>query len=174
MLKTSSSTRPSASTRHKGKEIAKPITPQSESVFSFCMKTFEPKQLRGTRNAKDFALLVKNKTEDTRQGINNDNQSRQLFGNQRTMTIAGLRETSRQSGSATDWDTVALKSNGYGHYAKECRKPEAALRLRVITRGIDDDVQTKLNKLHGKDSEVSPEESSSTGQPSETGYVPKS
>ncbi|GJT14101.1 hypothetical protein Tco_0861143 [Tanacetum coccineum] len=116
----------------------------------------------------------RNKTEDTRQGINNDNQSRQLFGNQRTMTIAGLRETSRQSGSATDWDTVALKSNGYGHYAKECRKPEAALRLRVITRGIDDDVQTKLNKLHGKDSEVSPEESSSTGQPSETGYVPKS
>ncbi|GKE32423.1 retrovirus-related pol polyprotein from transposon TNT 1-94, partial [Tanacetum coccineum] len=29
---TSSSTRPSASTRHKGKEVAKPITPQSESV----------------------------------------------------------------------------------------------------------------------------------------------
>ncbi|GKF47554.1 hypothetical protein Tco_0137356, partial [Tanacetum coccineum] len=28
---TSSSTRPSASTRHKGKEIAKPVTPQSES-----------------------------------------------------------------------------------------------------------------------------------------------
>ncbi|GJX32173.1 hypothetical protein Tco_0242028 [Tanacetum coccineum] len=28
----SSSTRPSASTRHKGKEIAKPVTPQSESV----------------------------------------------------------------------------------------------------------------------------------------------
>ncbi|GJZ44702.1 retrovirus-related pol polyprotein from transposon TNT 1-94 [Tanacetum coccineum] len=31
---TSSSTRPSASTRHKGKEIAKPVTPQSESVRS--------------------------------------------------------------------------------------------------------------------------------------------
>ncbi|GKD08524.1 hypothetical protein Tco_1188209, partial [Tanacetum coccineum] len=29
---TSSSTRPSASTRHKGKEIVKPVTPQSESV----------------------------------------------------------------------------------------------------------------------------------------------
>ncbi|GJR80908.1 hypothetical protein Tco_0151693 [Tanacetum coccineum] len=28
----SSSTRPSASTRHKGKEIAKPVTPQSESL----------------------------------------------------------------------------------------------------------------------------------------------
>ncbi|GJR75941.1 retrovirus-related pol polyprotein from transposon TNT 1-94 [Tanacetum coccineum] len=32
---TSSSTRPSASTRHKGKEIAKPITPPSESVSVF-------------------------------------------------------------------------------------------------------------------------------------------
>ncbi|GJR91171.1 hypothetical protein Tco_0215182 [Tanacetum coccineum] len=28
----SSSIRPSATTRHKGKEIAKPVTPQSESV----------------------------------------------------------------------------------------------------------------------------------------------
>ncbi|GKC98955.1 hypothetical protein Tco_1169230, partial [Tanacetum coccineum] len=50
---TSSSTRPSASTRHKGKEIAKPVTPQSESV-----------------------------SEEDRQ-----------FGNQRTMTVAGARET---------------------------------------------------------------------------------
>ncbi|GJS67497.1 hypothetical protein Tco_0682061 [Tanacetum coccineum] len=50
---TSSSTRPSASTRHKGKEIAKPVTPQSESV-----------------------------SEEDRQ-----------FGNQRTMTVAGTRET---------------------------------------------------------------------------------
>ncbi|GJX83904.1 hypothetical protein Tco_0333385 [Tanacetum coccineum] len=52
-MPTSSSTRPSASTRHKGKEIAKPVTPQPESV-----------------------------SEEDRQ-----------FGNQRTMTVAGARET---------------------------------------------------------------------------------
>ncbi|GKC76632.1 hypothetical protein Tco_1127406 [Tanacetum coccineum] len=38
---TSSSTRPSASTRHRGKEIAKPVTPQSESVFE---KDNDPEQ----------------------------------------------------------------------------------------------------------------------------------
>ncbi|GJR30655.1 retrovirus-related pol polyprotein from transposon TNT 1-94 [Tanacetum coccineum] len=40
---TSSSTRPSASTRHKGKEIAKPITPQSESVSE---EDSDPEQAR--------------------------------------------------------------------------------------------------------------------------------
>ncbi|GJU89351.1 hypothetical protein Tco_1301774 [Tanacetum coccineum] len=48
---TSSSTRPSASTRQKGKEIAKPITPQSESV-SVSDEDSDPEQLRGTRIAK--------------------------------------------------------------------------------------------------------------------------
>ncbi|GKA98925.1 integrase, catalytic region, zinc finger, CCHC-type containing protein [Tanacetum coccineum] len=62
---TSSSTRPSASTRHKGKKIAKPVTPQLE-----------------------------NKTEDTTPRYNNDNQSGQ-FRNQRTMTVAGVGETVR-------------------------------------------------------------------------------
>ncbi|GJS14918.1 hypothetical protein Tco_0409390 [Tanacetum coccineum] len=39
----SSSTRPSASTRHKGKEIAKPVTPQSESVSE---EDSDPEQAR--------------------------------------------------------------------------------------------------------------------------------
>ncbi|GJV26630.1 hypothetical protein Tco_1379325 [Tanacetum coccineum] len=60
---TSSSTGPSASTKHKGKEIAKPVTPHQE-----------------------------NKTEDTTPRYNNNNQSGQ-FGNQRTMTVAGTRGT---------------------------------------------------------------------------------
>ncbi|GJY89057.1 hypothetical protein Tco_0503685 [Tanacetum coccineum] len=67
---TSSSTRPSASTRHKGKEIAKLVTPQSDSVSE----------------------ERPNKTEDTTPRYNNDNQSGQ-FGNQRTMTVVGARET---------------------------------------------------------------------------------
>ncbi|GJR40789.1 hypothetical protein Tco_1216473 [Tanacetum coccineum] len=37
-------------------------------------------------------LLLRNKTEDTTPRYNNDNQSGQ-FGNQRTMTVAGARET---------------------------------------------------------------------------------
>ncbi|GKC88780.1 hypothetical protein Tco_1149429, partial [Tanacetum coccineum] len=87
---TSSSTRPSASTRHKGKEIAKPVTPQSESVSE---EDNDPKQAQRDKDMqKNLALLAKNKTEDTTPRYNNDNQSGQ-FGNQRTMTVAGARET---------------------------------------------------------------------------------
>ncbi|GJU05814.1 hypothetical protein Tco_1122244 [Tanacetum coccineum] len=59
----SSSTRPSASTRHKGKEIAKPVTPQSESVSE---EDSDPEQAQRDKDMqKNLALLAKNKTEDT-------------------------------------------------------------------------------------------------------------
>ncbi|GKB18544.1 integrase, catalytic region, zinc finger, CCHC-type containing protein [Tanacetum coccineum] len=64
----------------------------------------------------------RNKTEDTTPRYNNDNQSRQ-FGNQRTMTVAGARET---VGSQVVQQTgiQCFNCKGYGHYAKECRKPK--------------------------------------------------
>ncbi|GKF39769.1 hypothetical protein Tco_0119830, partial [Tanacetum coccineum] len=101
----SSSTRPSASTRHKGKEIAKLVTPQSESVFE---EDSDHEQAQRDKDMqKNLALLAKyfqrlykptnnnlptssnsrNKTKDTTPRYNNDNQSWQ-FGNQRTMTYA--------------------------------------------------------------------------------------
>ncbi|GJV11477.1 hypothetical protein Tco_1353018, partial [Tanacetum coccineum] len=107
---TSSSTRPSASTRHKGKKIAKPVTPQSESVSEV---DSDPEQAQRDKDMqKNLTLLEKyfkrlykptnnnlrtssnsrNKTEDTTPRYNNDNQSGQ-FGNQRTMTVARTRET---------------------------------------------------------------------------------
>ncbi|GJW01350.1 retrovirus-related pol polyprotein from transposon TNT 1-94 [Tanacetum coccineum] len=45
----SSSTRPSASTRHKGKEIAKPVTPQSESVSEEGLRASFLKDTQGVR-----------------------------------------------------------------------------------------------------------------------------
>ncbi|GJR48754.1 retrovirus-related pol polyprotein from transposon TNT 1-94 [Tanacetum coccineum] len=105
--KQSSSTRTSASTRHKGKEIAKPVTPQSESVSE---EDSDPEQAR------------RDKTEDTTPRYNNDNQSRQ-FGNQRTVTVAGARET---VGSPVVQKTgiQCFNCKGFGHYARECRKPK--------------------------------------------------
>ncbi|GJV33346.1 hypothetical protein Tco_1393746 [Tanacetum coccineum] len=50
---------------------------------------------------------IRNKTEDTTPRYNNNNQSGQ-FRNQRTMTVAGARETVGSHGSATEWDTSAL------------------------------------------------------------------
>ncbi|GJU15249.1 hypothetical protein Tco_1143215 [Tanacetum coccineum] len=54
---TSSSTRPSASTRHKGKEIAKPVTPQSESVSE---EDNDPEHAQRDKDMqKNLALLTK-------------------------------------------------------------------------------------------------------------------
>ncbi|GJS21651.1 hypothetical protein Tco_0450283 [Tanacetum coccineum] len=54
---TSSSTRPSASTRHKGKEIAKPVAPQSELVSK---EDSDPEQDQRDKDMqKNLALLAK-------------------------------------------------------------------------------------------------------------------
>ncbi|GJU84928.1 hypothetical protein Tco_1292474 [Tanacetum coccineum] len=99
-------------TRHKGKEIAKPITPPFESASD---EDNDPEQAQKDKEIqKNLALIVKyfkklykptnnnlrtssntrNKNVDTTPRYKNNNQSRQ-FGNQRTMTIAGARETVR-------------------------------------------------------------------------------
>ncbi|GJY96667.1 reverse transcriptase domain-containing protein [Tanacetum coccineum] len=137
---TSSSTRPSASTRHKGKEVAKPVTPQSKSVFE---EDSDPEQAQRDKDMqKNLALLAKyfkrlykptnnnlrtssnskNKTKDTTPRYNNDNQSRQ-FRNQRTMTVVGARETV-SSPVVQQTGIQCFNCKGFGHYTKECKKPK--------------------------------------------------
>ncbi|GKA51986.1 retrovirus-related pol polyprotein from transposon TNT 1-94 [Tanacetum coccineum] len=208
--KQSSSTRPSASTRHKGKEIAKPVTPQSESVSE---EDSDPEQAQRDKDMqKNLALLAKyfkklykptnnnlrtssnsrNKTEDTTPRYNNDNQSGQ-FGNQRTMTVAGTRET---VGSPVVQQTgiQCFNCKGFGHYAKECRKPkrvkdytyhkEKMMMCKQAEQGVplqaeqadwladtDEEIDEQELEAHysfmAKIQEVLPEESSSTEQPLE-------
>ncbi|GJR52912.1 hypothetical protein Tco_1403433 [Tanacetum coccineum] len=148
------STRPSASTKHKGKEIAKPITPQSESVSD------EDSDLEQAQKDKEM-----NKTEDTTPRYNNDNQSRQ-FGNQRTMTVAGARET----------ECRKLKRVKDYAYHKEkimmCKQVEQGVPLQAdwledTDKEIDEHELEAHYSYMAKIQEVSPEESSSTGQPLE-------
>ncbi|GKA10033.1 retrovirus-related pol polyprotein from transposon TNT 1-94 [Tanacetum coccineum] len=207
---TSSSTRPSASTRHKGKEFAKPVTPQSESVSE---EDSDPEQAQGDKDMqKNLALLAKyfkklykptnnnlrtslnfrNKTEDTTLRYNNDNQSGQ-FGNQRTTTVAGTRET---VGSLVVQQTgiQCFNCKVFGHYAKECRKPkrvkdysyhkEKMMMCKQAEQGVplqaeqadwlantDEEIDKHELEAHysfmEKIQEVLPEESSSTEQPLE-------
>ncbi|GJX58444.1 retrovirus-related pol polyprotein from transposon TNT 1-94 [Tanacetum coccineum] len=207
---TSSSTRPSASTRHKGKEITKPVTPQFESVSE---EDSDPEQSQRDKDMqKNIALLAKyfkrlykptnnnlrtssnsrNKTEDTTPRYNNDNQSGQ-FGNQRTMIVAGTRET---IGSPVLQQTgiQCFNCKGFGHYAKECRKPkrvkdysyhkEKMMMCKQAEQGVplqakqanwlvdtDEEIDEQELEAHYsfmvKILEVLPEESSSTEQPLE-------
>ncbi|GJS27746.1 hypothetical protein Tco_0488366 [Tanacetum coccineum] len=107
--KASLSTRSHATTRHKGKEIAKQITPPSESpsdedsnpeqdqkdkemqknlalIAKYFKKLYKP-----TNNNLRTSSNTRNKNVDTTPRYKNDNQSGQ-FGNQRTITVAGARE----------------------------------------------------------------------------------
>nr|GEV36451.1 hypothetical protein [Tanacetum cinerariifolium] len=102
-------TRSHTTTRSKGKEIAKPITPPSESAFE---EDSDPEQAQRDKDMqKNLALIAKyfkriykltnnnlrtssnsrNKNVDTTPRYKNDNQSGQ-FGNQRTMNVARARE----------------------------------------------------------------------------------
>nr|GEU30178.1 hypothetical protein [Tanacetum cinerariifolium] len=108
--KQSSSTRSHASTRYKGKEIAKLITPLFESASK---EDSDPKQAQRDKDMqKNLALIAKyfkkiykptnnnlrtssnsiNKNIYTSLRYKNDNQTRQ-FGNQMTVTVVGAKET---------------------------------------------------------------------------------
>ncbi|GJR37600.1 hypothetical protein Tco_1213284 [Tanacetum coccineum] len=79
--KQSSSTRSNATTKYKGKEIAKPITPPSESDSKEDSDQIMLEEIRTSSNSD-------NKNVDTSPRYKNDNQTGQ-FGNQRTVTVAG-------------------------------------------------------------------------------------
>nr|GEX23421.1 hypothetical protein [Tanacetum cinerariifolium]GEX43350.1 hypothetical protein [Tanacetum cinerariifolium] len=127
-------------TRYKGKEIAKPITPPSESAFE---DDNDPEQAQRDKDMqKNLALIAKyfkkiykptnnnlrtssnsrNKNVDTTLRYKNDNQSGQ-FRNQRTMNVAGARENVG-SPIVQQFGIQCFNCKEFGHFAKECRKPK--------------------------------------------------
>nr|GEU45805.1 integrase, catalytic region, zinc finger, CCHC-type, peptidase aspartic, catalytic [Tanacetum cinerariifolium] len=126
------------STRHKGKEIAKPITPPSETTFKedsaleqaqrdkdmqknlaiiakYFKKIFKP-----TNNNLRTSSNSKNKNVDTTLRYKNDDHSGQ-FRTKRTVNVAGTRE---KVGSHVVQKSgiQCFNCKEYGHFAKECKK----------------------------------------------------
>nr|GEW34092.1 hypothetical protein [Tanacetum cinerariifolium] len=132
--------RSDTSTRHKGEEIAKPITRPSEIAseedkdpeqaqrdedmqknLAFIAKYFK-KIYKPTNNNLRTSSNYKNKNVDTTPRYKNDDHSGQ-FGTQRTVKIVGTRE---KVGSQVVQKTgiQCFNCKEYGHFAKECRKPK--------------------------------------------------
>ncbi|GKE78781.1 hypothetical protein Tco_1544901 [Tanacetum coccineum] len=168
----------------------RPSTPQSKSVSE---EDNDQEQARRDKDMKkNLALLAKNKTEHTTPRYNKDNQLGQ-FGNQRMMTVAGARETVgslvvQQNG------IQCFNCKGFGHYARECRKPkrvkdyayhkEKIMMCKQAEQGVplqaeqadwledtDEEIDEQELEAHysymAKIQEVSPVESSSTNTPLE-------
>ncbi|GKD33954.1 retrovirus-related pol polyprotein from transposon TNT 1-94, partial [Tanacetum coccineum] len=99
--KQSSSTRSHASTKYKGKKIAKPITPPSESASE---EDSDPKQAQRDKDMqKNLALIAK------------------------TVTVAGARETV-DSQVVQQTGIQCFNCMEFGHFAKECMKPKREKR----------------------------------------------
>ncbi|GJS99919.1 retrovirus-related pol polyprotein from transposon TNT 1-94 [Tanacetum coccineum] len=133
-------TRSHATTRQKGKKIAKPITPPSESASE---EDSDPEQAQKDKEMqKNLALIAKyfkkiykptnnnlrtssntkNKNVDTTPRYKNDNKTGQ-FRNQRTMTVLGARET--VGGQVVQQSGIkCFNCKEFGHFAKECRNPK--------------------------------------------------
>ncbi|GJR35610.1 retrovirus-related pol polyprotein from transposon TNT 1-94 [Tanacetum coccineum] len=135
------STSSHATTKNKGKKIAKPITPPSESASE---EDSDPEHAKKDKDMqKNLALIAKyikniykptnnlitssnarNKKVDTSPRFGNDRNTGQ-FGNQRTVTIDEARETiGNQVVQKTKLQCFNCKE--YGHFSKEYRKLKRA------------------------------------------------
>nr|GEY46769.1 hypothetical protein [Tanacetum cinerariifolium] len=127
-------------TKHKGKEIAKPITPPSEIASE---EDNDPEQAQRDKDMQNnLALIAKyfkkiykstnnnlrtssnsrNKNVDTTLRYKNGDHSVQ-FGNQRMVNVVRARE---KVGSPVVQQTgiQCFNCKEFGHFAKECRKPK--------------------------------------------------
>ncbi|GJX11645.1 retrovirus-related pol polyprotein from transposon TNT 1-94 [Tanacetum coccineum] len=86
-------------------------------IAKYFKKLYKP-----TNNNLRTSSNTKNKNVDTTSRYKNDNQSRQ-FGNQRTMTVVGARET--VGGHVVQQSGIqCFNCKEFGHFSKECRKPK--------------------------------------------------
>ncbi|GJT51102.1 hypothetical protein Tco_0977259 [Tanacetum coccineum] len=148
--KQSSSTRSSATTRQKGKEIAKPVTPQSESVSD---EDSDPEQAQRDKDmqknlallAKYFKKLYKPTNNNLRTSSNSRNKTEDTTPRKTLKSDSG-KKTGYSALTARDLDTMPGNAGSQSGLKTTCESQELEAHYRY---------QAKIQ-------DVSPSESSST------------
>ncbi|GJU32011.1 retrovirus-related pol polyprotein from transposon TNT 1-94 [Tanacetum coccineum] len=123
-------------TRHKGKR-------DRQTSYSSNMRQFlrEDKVYTTYQQNTLELLLTRDTTEDTSQGFNNDNQSRQ-FGNQRTSDkLLGLRETVGRS--VVQKTGYSALMQGFGHY-----EGMQAAKVAGLVEDTDEEIDEQELEAH--------------------------
>nr|GEW57551.1 hypothetical protein [Tanacetum cinerariifolium] len=111
-------TRSHTTTRHKGKEIAKPITPPSETVSE---EDSDPEQAQRDTDMQKNLVLIAKYFKKIYKPTNNNLRTTSNSRNKNVDTTPREKVGSllvQQSG------IQCFNCNEYGHFAKECRKPK--------------------------------------------------
>ncbi|GKC03285.1 retrovirus-related pol polyprotein from transposon TNT 1-94, partial [Tanacetum coccineum] len=174
-IKSFTSNQISCTTRYKGKEIAKPITPLSESASE---EDSDPEQAQKDKDMqKNLALIAKyfkklykptnnnlrtssntrNKNVDTNPRYKTNNQTGQ-FGNQRAVNVVGARETC--SGPECRKPKRVRDSTYHKEKMLLCKQAEKGVQLQAeqsdwladTDEEIDEQEFGSTLQLHGKDS----------------------
>ncbi|GKA00853.1 hypothetical protein Tco_0673518 [Tanacetum coccineum] len=112
--KQSSSTRSHTSTKYKGKEIAKPITPLSESAYE---KDNNPEQAQRDKDMQKNLALIAKYFKKIYKPTNNNLRTSSKSRNKNVDTSQG-NQVVQQTGMQ------CFNCKEFGHFAKECRKPK--------------------------------------------------
>nr|GEV42538.1 integrase, catalytic region, zinc finger, CCHC-type, peptidase aspartic, catalytic [Tanacetum cinerariifolium] len=164
-------TRSHITTRSKGKEIAKVITPPSESASE---EDSDPEQPQRDKDMqKNLALIAKyfkriykptnnnlrtssnsrNKNVDTTPRYKNDNQSRQ-FGNQRMMNVAGARENTRMKRlMSKNWKHITAIWQRFRSNTCLMETDDSNV-IPDLPDMCDDDIQNDQNNVESDDERV--------------------
>nr|GEU92207.1 hypothetical protein [Tanacetum cinerariifolium] len=106
-------TRTHTTTRYKGKEIAKPITPPSETAFE---KDSDPEQAQRDKDMQKNLALIAKYFKKIYKPTNNNLRTSSNSRNKNVDTT--LRPVVQQFG------IQCFNCKEFGHFAKECRKPK--------------------------------------------------
>ncbi|GKC75211.1 hypothetical protein Tco_1125985, partial [Tanacetum coccineum] len=151
---TSSSTRQSASTRHKGKEVAKPITPQSESVSE---EDSDPEQAQRDKECRKPKRGVPLQAEQADWLEDTDEEVDEQELEAHYSYMAKIQEVSPEESSSTGQPLEQVQnhdeSNVYDNVRRHSEQPESINDTYVLEKD-DSNVTPDSSNICTNDNQV--------------------